>query len=197
MFPHHIIDGHWDTALLEQVRREFPSPHCAGWRRYVNGNELKLEGPPHLWGTATVAFFDMLAATPTLTWLQGLFGIDGLHMEPIGGGYHLIPPGGRLAVHTDFNRSPRSGRYRRLNLLVYLNHNWTDPGGCLELWDGDHVVTVAPEFNRTVIFETSDRSWHGHPEPAHRWRRSVAAYFFTDTPPEGFDGDHSTVWRAA
>lgn len=196
MFPYHIIDGHWDPDTLERVRAEFPNPEHPGWRRYVNGNELKLEGPPHLWGPATVEFFDTLAAPATIDWLQTLFGIDGLHMEPIGGGYHLIPPGGRLAVHTDFNRSPRTNRYRRLNLLVYLNHDWCDPGGWLEL-HGDETIAVAPEFNRTVVFETSDRSWHGHPEPAHRWRRSVAAYFFTDTPPDGYLGDHSTVWRAA
>jgi Rps23 Pro-64 3,4-dihydroxylase Tpa1-like proline 4-hydroxylase len=65
------------------------------------------------------------------------------------------------------------------------------------LWDAERrVADIAPEFNRTVIFETSDHSWHGHPVPADRWRKSVAAYFFTDEPPEGYHSDHSTVWHA-
>jgi len=52
---------------------------------------------------------------------------------------------------------------------------------------------IAPEFNRTVIFETSDHSWHGHPIPAARPRRSLAAYMFTDARPVDF-ANQSTVF---
>jgi Rps23 Pro-64 3,4-dihydroxylase Tpa1-like proline 4-hydroxylase len=124
------------------------------------------------------------------------FGIPGLQMETVGGGYHLIPPGGYLAVHTDFNRSPDTGLHRRLNLLVYLNDGWWERGGQLELWDQDRsAVSIDPELNRTVVFATSDQSWHGHPRPASRWRRSVAAYFFTEEEPPGYSVEHSTIWH--
>jgi Rps23 Pro-64 3,4-dihydroxylase Tpa1-like proline 4-hydroxylase len=115
----------------------------------------------------------------------------------VGGGYHLIPPGdGRLALHIDFNRSPDTGLFRRLNFLVFLNEGWDDPGGRLQLGDdgGGVAREIVPQFNRTVVFATSDRSWHGHPRPAARWRRSVAAYFFSWQPPADYVGDHSTVW---
>jgi hypothetical protein len=193
-FPHVVVDDWWDETLLRRVLAEFPEPTVPGWRRYSNSTERKLEGPPGLWGPYTRRMFERIEErTPAL---EQAFGIPDLHMETIGGGYHLIEPGGYLKVHADFNRSPRSGRFRRLNLLVYLNDDWDDPGGHLELWDADGCVeSIAPEFNRTVVFATSDHSWHGHPTPADRWRRSVAAYFFTDEAPEGYAEDHSTVWH--
>jgi hypothetical protein len=193
-FPHAVVDGWWDPDLLHAVYIEAPGPSMDGWRRYRNGNEAKYEGPPALWSPAMRTLMDRIGET-TAT-LQEAFGIEGLRMETVGGGYHLIPPGGFLNVHTDFSRSPASGLYRRLNLLVYLNLGWQDPGGRLEMWNDERMaVEVAPEFNRTVVFETSARSWHGHPRTAERWRMSVAAYFFTAEPPEGFR-EQSTVWHA-
>jgi len=193
-FPHVVADGWWDEPRLRRVVAEFPQSDDPGWRRYSNGQERKMEGPPGLWGYSTRALFDDIAARTDE--IGAAFGIDGLMMETIGGGYHCIEPGGYLAVHTDFNRSPKTQHFRRLNLIVYLNDNWQDPGAHLELWDAEkRVANIAPEFNRTVIFETSDHSWHGHPVAASRWRRSVAAYFFTAEPPAGYAGDHSTVWH--
>jgi len=193
-FPHVVVDGHWDRDLLRDVAREFPDVGDSRWRRYTGKTELKLEGPPHMWGPRTREMLEEMSALAPK--LGEAFGIDGLVMETIGGGYHYIEPGGYLGIHTDFNRSPVTNMFRRLNLLVYLNEDWKDEGGHLELWDGDGVaVKVAPEMNRTVAFETSDTSWHGHPMPANRARRSVAAYFFTKEAPVGYASDHSTLWH--
>lgn len=191
-FPHVVVDGYWSDDMLLDVVTEFPAPLDPRWKRYGNANEGKYEGPPDMWGPATGDLFrriDKLAPA-----LSEAFGIPDLTMETIGGGYHLIPPGGHLQVHTDFNRSPDTQLYRRLNLLVFLNRDWQDPGGLLELHGDDRVVEIAPEFNRTVVFETSDRSWHGHPHRAFRWRFSCAAYFFSPEPPPGYTEDHSTRW---
>jgi len=195
-FPHVIADGWWPDDLLRAALAEFPDPEVPGWRRYVNSNERKLEGPPGLWGPRTREFYDL--ARDRGPQLRAAFGLPELSMETVGGGYHCIEPGGYLAVHTDFSRSPRTGRYRRLNLLVYLNDDWQDPGGHLELWNGGgKVVDITPEFNRTVVFETSSHSWHGHPLPAARLRRSLAAYYFTEQAPVGIPvADRSTTWHA-
>lgn len=192
-FRHIVLDGWWPFPELRVVESGFPAPSLPGWKRYSNSTERKLEGPPGLWDGATRSLFALIQSrTPQI---EELFGIDGLVMETIGGGYHYIEPGGYLNIHSDFSVSPHTRRYRRLNLLIYLNDDWDDDGGHLELWDNDGCVTsIAPEFNRTVIFETSATSWHGHPKPASRPRKSVAAYFFTVEPPPDFSGDQSTVW---
>lgn len=193
-FPYVVVDDYWPADTLNNVVREFPAPTDPRWKRYGNANEGKFEGPPGMWGPWTQTLFDHFERlTPVLS---SAFGIPDLSMETIGGGYHLIPPGGHLQVHTDFNRSPDTKLYRRLNLLVFLNRDWQDPGGLLELHGDDRVIEIAPEFNRAVVFETSDRSWHGHPHRAFRWRFSVAAYFFSPEPPPGYEGDHSTRWKS-
>lgn len=191
-FPHAIIDGWFDDDLLAFVAAEFPPSSDQRWRHYSNSLEGKYEGGPAMWGEHTHAYFTELESRADE--LGEMFGIANLTMETVGGGYHLIPPGGHLAIHTDFNRSPKSGLFRRLNVLTYLNVDWDDPGGLLILRGDDADVEVAPEFGRTIAFETSDMSWHGHPVPAHRWRKSVAAYFFSPDPPPGYRDDHSTVF---
>lgn len=194
-FPHLVADGYWDDDLLQDVLNEFPDPDIPGWKRYEGANEKhKLEGPPGIWGPRTRDLFNEIRGIGDQ--LQKIFGTPKLHMETIGGGYHCIQPGGLLQMHTDFSISPRTGRHRRLNVIIYLNHDWYDEGGHLQLWDDEGpCVDVPPDFNRMVIFETSDHSWHGHPVPAERWRKSVAAYFFTEEPSAGYKGEQSTVWH--
>jgi hypothetical protein len=162
-FPHLVADGLFQDKILENVLAEFPSRDAPGWRAFANSTERKLEGSsPRMWGVATTLILrQMELQAPGLA---KAFGTPPLTMETIGGGYHLIEPGGYLAMHADFSRSPATGHYRWLNMLVYLNHDWDEEGGCLQLWDDEGPsVTVAPEFNRTVVFRTSGSSWHGHP----------------------------------
>jgi len=125
--------------------------------------------------------------------LESLTGIEGLIPDPhyFGGGLHQIEPGGYLTVHADFNRHPRLQLDRRLNALLYLNQEWKEEwGGYLELWDAtmSHaVVKVAPAFNRLVVFETTDFSFHGHPDPLQPppgfHRRSLALYYYSNGRP--------------
>lgn len=194
-FPHTVVDGLWTDDKLAEVAASFPEPTAPGWRAFANATERKLEGGPQMWSPPTRMLLTQMSLLAGE--LAEAFHTPPLTMETIGGGYHLIEPGGYLAMHADFSRSPQTGRYRWLNMLVYLNPAWqADEGGQLQLWDDDGpVVTVLPEFNRTVVFRTSGSSWHGHPIPTTRNRRSVAAYFYAEEPPPGYVGDHSTRWH--
>lgn len=195
-FPHIVADDLWDSEVLRQVLDEIPEVNSR-WRYSSNSQEEKFGAGPDLWGPKTKELFSTFSDYGST--LSDVFGIEGLQMRTIGGGYHRIAPGGKLGIHTDFNRSP-DGLYRRLNLLVYLNLDWTDAdGGHLELWDhesGECAVSVLPTFNRSVIFETSSVSFHGHPTPlpGPRDRLSVAAYYFSPEPPKGFSGNQTTVF---
>lgn len=196
-FPHVVADGMWDDRLLEKVAGEFPETGRAGWRRYSNEREGKYEGGPDMWGPATRLLIGRLGDREFCRSLGVMFGIDDLTMQTIGGGYHLIPPGGKLEVHADFNRG-NDGLYRRLNLLIFLNDGWTEAdGGALQLWGDDGPeIELLPVMNRTVIFATSSTSFHGHPVPlpGPRWRRSLAVYYFAPEPGEDYEADHSTVF---
>jgi len=79
-----------------------------------------------------------------------------------------------------------------LNLLVYLNSDWDESwGGNLGLWSNESPESpgslekeIWPKFNRAVIFDTTQNSWHGLPEPIQcpesQFRKSLAVYYLID-----------------
>lgn len=172
-FPHIVLDGLFDDAALDAVLREFPAPDAMQWMRFDNPLEKKL-GFYH--ETSAISetlrrFLDAMNGFEMLLWLEALTGIEGLIPDPYfgGGGLHQIEPGGFLKVHADFNVHPKLRLDRRLNMLIYLNHGWGEEwGGHLELWDREGRACrqrILPTFNRTVVFSTTDISFHGHPQP--------------------------------
>ena len=122
----------------------------------------------------------------------------------VGGGMHQTAARGHLDVHVDFNYLEDRGWHRRANLLVFLNRGWKPEwGGEFELWDADVKVRHhghLPIFNRCVLFETNEVSFHGVTAvkcPPGQTRKSFAAYYYTTTAPAYWDGrSHSTVFRA-
>jgi Rps23 Pro-64 3,4-dihydroxylase Tpa1-like proline 4-hydroxylase len=93
-----------------------------------------------------------------------------------------------------------------VNLLIYLNKDWDERwGGALELWDRSGrqcVRSVQPVFNRAVLFDTSNFSYHGHPHPLacppERSRKSVALYYYSLECPTDADREaHGTVFLEA
>lgn len=122
----------------------------------------------------------------------------------VGGGIHETGPRGLLDVHLDFDFIPERQLFRRFNILVYFNKDWKkDWGGQFELWNGDVTKlehSFEPVFNRCLLFETNDRSWHGVNAvqcPQGQSRKSFAAYYYTKEAPPWFDGEHhSTLFKA-
>ncbi len=109
--------------------------------------------------------------------------------------------GSFLNVHLDNSSHPKEPWYRRINLLLYLNPNWTEEkGGHLELWSKDmsESIAILPIFNRMVIFATDKQSWHGHRRvntPDGDTRKSINIYYFTTESPDGTDYYHITSFR--
>ena len=205
-FPHVVVDDLLDVPLLERVLDEFESMDRGTWHQTDSTRERKwsTEDVRRL-GPFTSALIAQLNAGPFVTFLEELTGIAGLLPDPHlrGGGLHEIRPGGLLGVHADFNIHKRLKVYRRMNLLIYLNKAWEPSwGGSLELWDSGGrqcVRTVEPIFNRAVLFDASNFSYHGHPHPvacpSDRSRKSLALYYYSADYP--FDEDrapHGTVF---
>ena len=194
-FKHAILHDYWSDDLLERVLAEFPAYSDSRWQRFANEHENKLGGSDSMLGPAAWELFDLLGEDAFLEQLAERFGIgEPLTLDATGGGFHLIPPGGFLAAHVDFNQ--RAGLWRRLTLIIFLNRGWSPADGGELVLGADRDVVVAPTWNTTVVFETFDQSWHGHPAPTADtfWRRSFAAYFYSEEPPPLAAGKHSTVW---
>jgi 2OG-Fe(II) oxygenase superfamily len=160
-------------------------------------------------GSAYAALDDLIQSPQFLTWLGRATGMTDLLYDPfyLGGGTHNNRHGMHLNPHIDFNFHPSERWHRRLNLIIYLNDEWQDAwGGALELFKNPHVngvadVSIVPVFNRCVIFETSEHSWHGFDTitlpPAHaaRSRKSIALYFYSKTRPANeIAPKHTTVY---
>ena len=124
----------------------------------------------------------------------------GLH----GGGWHMHGTGGNLNVHKDYSVHPKLGLRRKLNLIVYLSENWNpDWGGAIEFWSHNEQnnrplaleKSIDCMYNRAVLFDTTQNSWHGLPTPLTcpkgKYRKSIAMYYLTDA-----DGDEEVRQRA-
>jgi hypothetical protein len=207
-FPHAVIDYFLPEGVLDGVLAEFPSPREADWFAFDSPLERKLATKDDsTMGPATRHLLAELNSAPFVDFLEHLTGIEGLVPDPhfLGGGLHQIEPGGHLKVHADFNRHPRTGLERRLNVLLYLNRDWREEyGGALELWSRDMgtcEARILPLFNRCVVFSTTSTSFHGHPEPLTcpegETRKSIALYYYSkDRPPEERAGEHNTLFQA-
>ena len=205
-FPHVVIDDFFDPALLERVLLEFPKPQEISWQHFDNQDEIKLASATEAsFGPVTRLLLYHLNSITFLEFLTHVTGIPNLISDPCfdGGGLHQIVRGGKLGVHADFNKHPRFGLDRRLNVLLYLNRDWQDEyGGHLELWNRDMTecqARILPIFNRLMIFGTTDFTYHGHPHPLQCphgvTRKSLALYYFTNgRPREEVTGAHSTIF---
>lgn len=120
--------------------------------------------------------------------------------EYVGGGFHAGAEGSFLDLHVDFNIHPSHPDWlRELNILLYLNPGWEQSwGGELLLTDNPSSppVEVEPLFNRLVLMESTDKSFHGYEKinfPPGRSRRSLAAYAYSHIT-EGSVSRRTTGW---
>lgn len=208
-FPHVVIDGFLAADFADALLQAFPS--------FERGNSVGDDGSPggkstldriRPLGPAYERLDDAIKSPEFLQALGRLTGIEKLIYDPwyLGGGTHENRDGMSLDPHVDFNYHPSERWHRRLNLIVYLNPTWEDAwGGHLELFRDPHADSraarsIGPAFNRCVIFETSERSWHAFSrirlpqEQQHLTRRSIALYFYTRDRPAAETADRHTTF---
>jgi hypothetical protein len=209
-FRHVVIDDFFAAEQAERLLAEFPPFESGNARNEAGelGNKSVVEKIRGV-GPAYAALDDAIQSRAFLDLVGCITGIAELLYDPyyFGGGTHENRAGQDLDPHVDFNRHPVERWHRRLNLIVYLNREWHDAwGGSLELHsdpraDDDRITLVTPLFNRCVIFETTETSWHGFsritlPEERRATsRKSIALYFYTTSrPAEELADTHSTIY---
>jgi len=211
-FRHAVIDGFFEQGFAERLLADFPAFNPALAKNEIYGG---------VWGKAVNTrireiapayreLYELIQSRPFLDFMSEITGIPDLLFDPAlyGGGTHENLHGQDLDPHVDFNYDEAQRLHRRLNLIVYLNEDWRmEWGGALELHSNprkleeNRIQAYNPIFNRAVLFETNEYSWHGFPKielPAserHRSRKSVSIYLYTrDRPTDEIAPLHSTFY---
>ena len=201
-FDYFVIDGFLTKDKIDKISREFPDYNSDVWYCYNNALENKKTcNSWYYFGPETYQLLHCLNSDSFISRLKEITGIQNLYPDIglHGGGLHIHGRGGKLNVHLDYSIHPKLKLQRKINLILYLSNEWDSKwGGSLEFWSHDEklnkpkerVVSIENSFNRAVIFDTTQNSWHGFPEPITcpegRYRKSLAVYYLTD-PPEKVD----------
>lgn len=192
-FDHVVIDNFFENSYASRLANEFPNFHDDIWHEYDNPIEVKKTcNNWNLFPPATYAAFSYLCSVEFTKYISKeinneieLFGDYGLN----GGGWHIHRKGGKLNTHLDYSIHPKLELQRKFNIIIYLNPNWNENwGGALGFWDnssaerpGELKKSIAPKYNRAVIFDTTQNSWHGLPDqlncPESEARKSLAIYY--------------------
>lgn len=211
-FRHIAIDGFLDEKFARSLLENFPAfdeKLAINEDGQVGGKAVheKLSTLGPVWRKLDA----LVAGSEFRKLISNITGVAGLKFDPnyFGGGTHENLHGQSLNPHVDFNFHPLTRQHRRLNLILYLSPHWDQSwGGSIELHKDpylppseDEIVTITPAFNRCVIFETNEYSWHGFkrinlPEDKRNLsRKSFALYYYTDErPAEEVGAEHSTIY---
>ena len=208
-FPHIVIDNFFPKDLIDKIVDHFPAEKLKNdviFEMGYAGLHKRQVMPADCNGflREVFAFFN---SVPMVKFLESMTAIDSLIPDPhyVGGGFHETSKGGKLGIHADFRINDQLHLNRRLNMIIYLNKDWKDEyGGHLELWDKKmegKVHSVAPVYNRCVVFNTDADSFHGHPDPLTTpdglTRKSMALYYYTASKRVYEDtAAHSTMYKS-
>jgi len=200
-YPHMIFDDFLPPEVADVVAASYPDVDSVSnghWKFHNNNNVSRffLEDVTQF-NDSMRLFSNAVSSRSFLLFLEALTGIPALCADPyfMGGGAMATGSGGFLNVHVDFNWHQKIQCWRRLNVLFYLTADWSEGwGGDLELWskDSHHMEKrITPKFNRMVVFNTTQDSFHGQPTPIACpegiFRRVFSAFYYTSEKGEDID----------
>lgn len=202
-FNHLIIDNFLEHDIALEIAKEFPKFDEDFWYSYENPLEIKKASNDwNQFGALTYQYFKHILSDEFSKKISLLLSEDGsIQLTPDiglhGGGFHTHKSGGRLNPHLDYSIHPKLLLQRKINIILYINPLWKpEYGGSLGLWSDINGQPNQIEekvdciFNRALIFDTTQNSWHGICEDINAefdlTRNSLAAYYLTN-PPLGTD----------
>jgi len=199
-FDHCVIDDFFESGLAKKLEKDFPDYNSDIWHSYSNSVEVKKTcNDWNLFPKDTYQAFKYLNSKKFISILENkIFNKNKLYPDIglNGAGWHIHNQDGKLNTHLDYSMHPKLALQRKLNIIVYLNSNWKESwGGSLGFWDnkssekpGKLIKTIFPKFNRAVLFDTTQNSWHGLKDtlkcPADQYRKSIAIYYLCKPPPK-------------
>lgn len=194
-FSYIFKDNFLQEEKALKIQKEIISLPPDVWDRYQNPFENKY------------TFRDKFKLPPlTLQLFQQLEDFRGelqklsdspLYLDPTRNfwGIHKFSSGDHLDIHLDASNHPDTNLKKKFTLGLYLtSSNWEkENGGSLELWEGDTKEiwscksSIEPKFNRMILFDNTDNSWHGSPTPIvcrdDQFRIFITMSYMTDLDP--------------
>lgn len=174
-----IIDNFLDSDTALLCQKEILNSTPDKWDRYNNCFEQKnTYRDKDNFPTNVNNLFNTFVSEDFVNNLNNLSGLKLMNdTDKIFWGIHLFNNSDKLDIHVDAGRHLKTGLVKAITLGIYLSYNWSEEnGGHIEFWEGDKSNNVNPKiysckekvlpiFNRFILFENNDTSWHGAPEP--------------------------------
>lgn len=198
---HVIIDGFLDEAFATALYEDLPDPDAMPKSRDYMFSDKRELSTLDRHSDLSRRLHEVFMSEGFADFLGTIAG-KRVFVDPeyVGGGFHAGKDGSFLDFHVDFNIHPVHADWlREFNILLYMNPGWEPSwGGELLLTDdpASPPIAVEPLFNRLVIMESTDKSFHGYEKisfPPGRFRRSIAAYGYSHVDPAQVSR-RTTVW---
>tara|TARA_B100000131_G_C18049945_1_gene585999 strand:- start:154 stop:960 length:807 start_codon:yes stop_codon:yes gene_type:complete len=191
-----VLDNLIDEASVQLIYKQFQGDYWIPRNTFRERKQTyaKLDNLDPIVSNITEAFHDERIVDV----VSKITGIEDLEYDAslYAGGISRMNKGDFLNPHLDNSHDAGRNRYRRLNLLFYVAPDLEEKdGGNFELWD-DKVkqpVKIAAKFNRLVIMETGNHTWHSVDKvKTDKIRCCVSNYYFSKSSPRDFEYYHVT-----
>jgi Rps23 Pro-64 3,4-dihydroxylase Tpa1-like proline 4-hydroxylase len=188
-FRHVVIDNILNEDFAMSVSESFPSLSSMK-TKYKGLNEQKAEDSSfEIFSPAIQQLHNYIGSLEFTEWITDITGFKDICSlnDRLGNGLHQGGNNSFLDIHIDYNIHPVKKMHRKLNLILFFNKEWDEEwGGLLELWDKEKCFKkILPSFNRLVIFECNEISYHGYGLincPEKITRKSYYHYFLQKVP---------------
>lgn len=209
-FPHATIDNFLHPECLTNILTDVNKLQDVDAQfKFVDSsstNEFNLYGLMWNYGSYLRQLFAELNSPEFIKRIEKITGVQNIICNDpslYGSGVYRIESKGFSQFHTDFNTYYSNGRKldRRVHLLLYLNPNWkTEYKGLLGLCDKNTNMCakkIDPILNRCVIFNTTNSTIYGQPEPLNTPDglscQFISVYYYT----ENTSGDEELDFEGA
>lgn len=195
-FSYVVIDNFFNKDLLSKVSKDFPDIKSDKWFRFrdrigefenIFESGMNAISKPENMPALCRSFLYNLNSLNFCKVLEEITGIKNIQPDTHWHytGLRINTPGSHQLIHSDALFHPHLKKRKILTCMTYLTKDWNEKDeGCLEIWDNQMekcVHKIAPKFNRVVIFENTETSYHGVTKNNHFRKAITMSYLLNNS----------------